>query len=79
MVEHKAYMVAEYKVRANFNISWHIEDFIYAYMLANEINDDEFMLKEEDFFKRFNELDLKGLRQTIIQDINERLCIAFSD
>lgn len=80
MIDRVVYMMAEDKIIEEFNTAWLLEDFINAYLNANGISDDEFSQeKKEDFFKRFNKLDLNGLRQTIIQDINERLCIAFSD
>ena len=77
-------MTAQGIINRDFNIKWSVEDFVYAYCQANGFNYDYLCdYKREEFTKNViemiesKELGLRGLRDAIIEDINERLVYLF--
>ena len=69
-----------------FNTTWSVEDFFYAYCQNKGIDDPEKDLTEEEYNKLWKECEekityelLRGLRDVITEDINERLVYAMDD
>ena len=81
MIANKQKLIDEY-----FNTKWSFTDFFYAYCEGKDIDDPENDLTEEEYTQLEKECAekitygmLRGLREVIIGDINERLEIAMSE
>ena len=81
MIADKQKMIDEY-----FNTTWNFTDFFYAYCEGKDIDDPENDLTDEEYAQLEKECAdkityemLRGLREVIIGDINERLEIVMRD
>lgn len=65
----------------HFNTDWCFDDFFSGYLQANDIDitfmSDEEVKKEKEFCMQMMTPELlNGLRESIVQDINEKICFA---
>ena len=68
-----------------FNTKWCFVDFFYAYCQAkgiedpeNDLTDEEYTQMEEECEKKINKSMLRNLRDTMMEDMNERILIAMA-
>lgn len=80
-------MTVDERIKNYFNTEWNFVDFFYAYCEAKgiedpesgDLTDEEYGALEKELEKKLTYGFLVGLRETIIEDINERICYAVSD
>lgn len=74
-------MTAQEIIDRDFNTKWSVEDFVYGYCQANDIeltdeNEAEITEIVEEMIES-GELGLRGFRDVVITDINERMIYIF--
>ena len=72
-------------INTMFNMEWYVGDFVSAFCVATGLNETELTEKEREHIikkmvknRNFPSM-LNGLRQVIIEDVNERLSIMMSE
>lgn len=65
-------------IEKQFNTKWHKEDFLEGYRAAKGIENRELTEEElADFERQMSDGRLKGFKETIIQEVNERMLYLF--